>query len=282
MSALTRLLYAKDEVIASLIISLIQKKDIKECYYWIFELYYSGIDVFEIIWQIYYDFYIEINNKFTEYIERKQKKWILDKDCKHVALVIRNMFKLETTSNVFQLRHYVQTSGSINYIFKGRKPNWLKLFDIKFHNLLLSISKKKNINIAVYLSKILDIFSSREVFKVLMKYYEFEHGKVDIDMALKYWDSHKYENKFHQLLGIILHMMRTEYNEKEIYITVKDEIIQWIKSYEGIDKIVYNTLMKRDYEINSLIGGFSLNRFTFDNYKKEYETYWVHANKTPL
>ena len=48
MSALTRFLYAKDEVIASFINNIIKKRDLRECYFWIFELYYSEIDVIEI------------------------------------------------------------------------------------------------------------------------------------------------------------------------------------------------------------------------------------------
>ncbi len=284
MSALTRLLYAQDEVVASLIISLIQKKDIKECYYWIFELYYSGVDVFDIIWQIYYDFYIEINSNFSEYIDRKQKKWEKNKKCKYIALIIRNMFKLETTGTVFQLRHFVQTGGTVSHIYRGRKPKWLKTFDTKYHNLFLSIDKRNNINIAVYLSKLLIKETNvQEIFKQLMHYYEIEHGPADMKSALESWDSQLYKNKFHILLGIIIHMMRTEYNENQLYIMVKDDIIEWIKSYEKIDDHVYKNLMKRDYEINDLIGGFNLKRFSLENYKKEYEINWeYYANRIPL
>ena len=43
---LTRFLFIKDEVVLSLITALLKKQDLSECYYWVFELYYSGFEVF--------------------------------------------------------------------------------------------------------------------------------------------------------------------------------------------------------------------------------------------
>ena len=61
MLRLTKHLYNCDEVIYSLITSLINKRELKECYFWTFELYYSEIDVFPILWKIYLDFYFKLN-----------------------------------------------------------------------------------------------------------------------------------------------------------------------------------------------------------------------------
>ena len=39
---LTRFLYMGDEVICSFLECLLKRKDLKECYFWISEYYYSG------------------------------------------------------------------------------------------------------------------------------------------------------------------------------------------------------------------------------------------------
>ena len=42
---LTRFLYSQDEVILSLVTSLLKRDDLQESYYWAYELYYSGVDM---------------------------------------------------------------------------------------------------------------------------------------------------------------------------------------------------------------------------------------------
>ena len=67
---LTRFLYIKDEVELSLVTALLKKKNLQECYYWAFELYYSGFDteLFQLLWKIYFDFYYEYNPIFIKII----------------------------------------------------------------------------------------------------------------------------------------------------------------------------------------------------------------------
>ena len=55
---LTRYLYITDEVKYSLLLSLIDKKDINSVLFWTYELYYSGREeeLFQYIRTIYFDF----------------------------------------------------------------------------------------------------------------------------------------------------------------------------------------------------------------------------------
>ena len=52
---LTRFLYSSDEVLLSLVTTLLKRDDITEAYYWAYELYYSGEDMFPLLWKIYFD-----------------------------------------------------------------------------------------------------------------------------------------------------------------------------------------------------------------------------------
>lgn len=280
MSALTRLLYAEDEVVASLTRCLIKKRDIRECYFWISELYTSEIEVFQIIWQIYFDFYADINNNMDSYIQRKEKLWRKKKDFRQIAHVIRNLFHLKTTGTIFQLRHYTLTNGPQISIYRGRRPQWLVKFDKKYHNLLLSIYKKNHINIAHNLSKLLIDCEDIDIFTVLLRYYESEHGHCDLDGAIEYWKNHPYKDKKHMLIGIVIHMMRKEYEIVERFIQAKECDMVWIEELELEAGFVYDNLKKRIFPIDEKIGGFELGRFALLNYTKEYESNWeYYANK---
>ena len=73
---LTRYLYLKDEVKLALLVSLLTKNPVS--IFWAYELYYSGfeLELFELIWQIYFDFYATLNFSFKDYLIKKQKDWL--------------------------------------------------------------------------------------------------------------------------------------------------------------------------------------------------------------
>jgi hypothetical protein len=62
----TRFLYVKNQVVLSLILSLLKREE--ECIFWGFELFYSGYktELLEIIVKIYYDFYAVLNPTFEK------------------------------------------------------------------------------------------------------------------------------------------------------------------------------------------------------------------------
>jgi hypothetical protein len=67
---LTRNYYAKDEV-ELMLVSKILNNNIREAYIWAFEYYYSGFDIYSLLWKIYLDFYYELNPKMEDYIFKK-------------------------------------------------------------------------------------------------------------------------------------------------------------------------------------------------------------------
>jgi hypothetical protein len=108
---LTRFLYAKDEVELSLMMALLKNEDLRMIYYWAYELYYSGFAIFDILLQIYLDYYYEKQPYLLSYIRKKQQLWIADGDMKHVAYVVRNMYNLQTSNTVFMVRQYMFNPG---------------------------------------------------------------------------------------------------------------------------------------------------------------------------
>ena len=66
----TRYLYNQDEVKLTLLENLLNQKNLKECYFWIYEYYKSTYvdETFNFIYKIYYDFYGLKNPKFEKKI----------------------------------------------------------------------------------------------------------------------------------------------------------------------------------------------------------------------
>lgn len=92
---LTRYLYLKDEVKLALLVSLLTKNPVS--IFWAYELYYSGFEkeLFELIWQIYFDFYATLNYSFKDYLIKKQKDW-LKEDTTNITLEIEEIEEISS------------------------------------------------------------------------------------------------------------------------------------------------------------------------------------------
>ena len=75
MVQLTRYLYELSEVKACLLLCLLNK-DLDGLHFWLFEMYYSGLqyDCINFVIEIYYQFYYAINPSFEKYLFIKLKE----------------------------------------------------------------------------------------------------------------------------------------------------------------------------------------------------------------
>ena len=91
---LTRYLYKLNDVKNSLLISLLEKKNIKKVYFWLSEYYYSGFykETWNYIMKIYYDFYSYDNYRLNKIIIKKYKEWLRDNNFNHFLKIIKNIF----------------------------------------------------------------------------------------------------------------------------------------------------------------------------------------------
>jgi hypothetical protein len=118
---LTRYLYAKDEVEYALLIALLRKRDLAECYYWLFELYYSGFAVLPWLHEIYLLFYYAGNPRMADYIEKKSCVVLgaaadggEDVHINALAAIVRNLFRLELTPQAFLWHQQIVNSMSMS------------------------------------------------------------------------------------------------------------------------------------------------------------------------
>ena len=197
--ALTRYLYPVDEVVISLIHSLIKKSSLRICYYWAFELYYSKIHIFPILWCIYYDFYAELNSTLENHIQSQYKKWSKSNgtDIKPIATIIRNFHRSIPTPNCFVMRQFILSdkATSIQNIPAIRHCSeintLLTQFSSSYHIWIIAILEHDLQLIAHQTNYLVDAYGGKTVFTQLMRLLSIIFGAaplIDIKKQHDKWD----------------------------------------------------------------------------------------------
>lgn len=104
---LTRYLYSRDEVECSLLCALLEKQE-EKALFWGLELVYSGFDIFDLLFTIYYDYYYTLHPSFETYLCSVHKDWLTAGGEGHVANVIINLCFRSSSTDVFFLRHVIK------------------------------------------------------------------------------------------------------------------------------------------------------------------------------
>jgi hypothetical protein len=288
MFKLTRFLYNEEEVKLSFIASILKKRDIIESYYWFSELYYSKVDVCDIIWEIYFDYYALINPKLESYIIKKINDWKQINEIDNLLYIVKNLHIAKYDSRVFLLR---QTSISENLcqvnMYVGFSYKITKIYDKKYHSLLMSLKKCEWIDICYYLNKLFKSKNRQEYYKIYQTLFDYllsdspELRKQFDDL----WKARIDERDYHFTLKMICKLlMKTNHiSFKSVYVSPLKEDINEIKSLEIPVTPSYKTLPNRRwFKIDENIGSFDLNRFGIVNYKSENYNWEYYASFTPL
>lgn len=284
---LTRYLYIFDEVALSFIESILKKSSLNECYFWISELYLSGFhkQTWELLWFIYFDFYFINNPHFTSFLQKKNK----DSSFNSILTVVKNMFKLTPSSEIFVTRQYNSQIKKIDFIFRGKKPNWLKNnYPSKYHGLIRFLDKK----LFHYAVSSLPDEVDESLWQCIKIYY-----KVDSNTELmlnEFYDC-SYENHIHKIWSIFCLL---EFNrefilkKKKMYISISSSELEEINNIHNspipLSKYnnpqIYKTLYhKRLFSIPKTISAFYLIREHVENINQLIWHHWeYHAYDTPI
>jgi hypothetical protein len=219
MLCLTRYLYEKDDVKISLILSLLDKK-IDECLFWAYELYHSGyiLELIDLIWEIYYDFYACLNPKFEKYLFIKLKKNM--KDDRIISMIINNLFIRPFNLDVFMLRSIVST-----FEIEREKVEIIYLLETKNY-----------IQIATYILDDMPLIKMNDVDKIVIEYFN-NHCKVSILKKLSIALTRKI------LLSKIMmyySLMNNMKNDKSVFVIIEPE-----------DVVLYETI---EVDLNNKVG----------------------------
>jgi hypothetical protein len=106
----TRYLYAKDEVILTLFISILNNKE--ESIFWAYELYYSGFikEITTLFISMYYDFYASLNPSFEIYLQKNIPLLFTktNDNEKLVSTIVHNFMIRSHTVDVFFMKIFAK------------------------------------------------------------------------------------------------------------------------------------------------------------------------------
>lgn len=236
----TRYLYEKDEVKLSLIICILNKQE--ESVFWAYELYYSGfkLELIDIFWSIYYDFYYTLNPSFEKYLQTKLKNNLdFDTSCEnYISMIVNNFMIRPHTMDIFMLKKIVDICDFDNSDIQ--KYNISGNFEI-INNELKSVLEAKDFMMLASLI-LTDIKEEHIIatFKASLDYFVTDIG-LKIDSKKIVIEFEKYlNNKYHNdnkrviLLSRIVHYFVVMNNiklGKNIYVHIEPE-----------DVILYETI----------------------------------------
>lgn len=196
----TEFLYLKDELISSFIISLLFENDIDEPILYISELYHSKLyeDVYNIIWQAYFDFYYITNPELVGLINDTIENDKKNKSIQNIHSIVKNLFKRDKSFPVFLLHQHIKIYGTKNKFtaFRGKKPKFLEKYNDISHKILQSLDKFNWNNVSHFISAIknedIDI-----IFSDTVTYLNDKKKNITLDLNINY------PNKKHILLSFI-------------------------------------------------------------------------------
>jgi hypothetical protein len=231
---LSYLLYNIDEVKYSLILSILfqTKHSIKECLFWAFELYKSKYEetIWNIIIQLYYDFYYIKGLSFEKIIDKEYNAWKHTGSFQSIAKILKELHKQPINTVIFE-----------NYYT-----------DISFNNLNINdLIEKKTKNIK-HIIDCLKTKTSDEIKSIYKKHYRLSNKK---DICLFYTNQ-----KHRWIVKLACKIVKQKTKWIKTKLNNGDEI--FICSLHEPASRVYNTLKeKRLFSVNSNIGAFPLSRF---------------------
>ena len=167
MFRLSEHLYPLDEVIASLIQSIISKKPIDECLFWLWEMETSINTIADGITCIYHLFYAAGNINLDKYLVRKLQAYDNDNNMAHLADVVCALRVSKPSLHAYLIWNASQTFTNPTKIYKSPDVN---NNDRMMTGLLRAISHKNHTEIGAYLNFASKTISPQRIIVALLRH----------------------------------------------------------------------------------------------------------------
>jgi len=288
----TRYLYLKDEVLLSIVISLLRKKG--SALYWVFELYHSGFEeeVLQYLWKIYFDFYYVLNPGFQDYFIKKHNEWVnstLPEEKKIIIwLIVSNLMIRPHNFDVFMLRQHINKKKEADpdpdpedhgsFIKTLEKQNYLEIADFILNQKYETIKMLKDA--ILYFSKKGIEMDEKKIIKKWTKNLK----TIEIDESIQLLAF--IMNHFCKILKINMGkkiFMSVDKNDIELYETIYTNKATNLRAYTILPMAYIHKI-----DEDNCLGLFHLERNKFiaedpDSIKKMYWYNWeYYASFSPI
>jgi len=287
----TRYLYVKDEVRIALLVSILNKKD--DAIFWAYELYYSGFknELINLIWKIYYDFFVTLNPTFDQYLLKKHKELLQlnDDNDRIISSIIQDLLFRPFNTDVFMLRNICE-NFEIDIVYHN---NTEKITDmIELHkNFEHWVKTNDYRSISQWVLNINQSFKIEHIYRVCLDIFETNGLKItksklekDFNLSLKI----NINPNIILLSKIMLLFSKKEdlKKGKSIYINADPEDIIPYETICGSDELKHYRILENVYVcgIDELkhLSLFKLKRNKY-NLRDKYLNNWeYHASFSPI
>ncbi len=271
---LTRYLYVADEVVYSLLQSVIEGTEFKECVFWCCELYYSGFHdkLWQFIFEFYYNFSAITHPKYERKLSKIHTEFCKNNSLNQILTAITMLFYTKKNYKIFSL--WLKTPSIPNKTYVGRNPKWYNNLNIdtKYKNLVRSIHAENWHNVIFYLK----YYPADETYEVIRSYFQ---SVYNYKLKQKNLADIPYNDKQHIVFTLIFYLLidENEIQKKAIFRSYDHDIYEvGIKESCLPVQPVYKTLPEKlKYPIKNSIGCFPLARYNLKNITLK-ELYWYH------
>jgi len=272
---LTKNLYFKDDVMWSIIDSLINKRN-EETIFWISEYYESGFktDMWKLIYVLYSCFYSKHYLYFKEKIDKNYKNWLNKPDIKTVLKIINQMMNFNNYKGVdFDLYKIFsnQTIRKVKLTTKITKEIYdrvsIKKKDLH-NNYVKSLVENHYENIWFYICKL----SFKKTKLITEEYYETKFSIVNEVV----------NDKKVQLFLLIFNMNK---KSKGVLFKLPQKMVDIYNNFQLKENIIPFNILKtqRKYKVPSGISQYNCERFNYANEELQdmYFNWEYNTRNTP-
>lgn len=294
---LTQFLYQKKDVELMIVFGLLKHTEYNELLFWTSEYMYSGYGnhIIELLWQIYFDFYILQYPDFYKYISRKQK--LFKKTGKHTYIldILKNLYYMKHTPYFFEFRLCFQQNTHTKTSLKGRKPKWTDDYSPEYKEILLNIDKQNASNCVVLYNTCKDYAS---LYKELVTYASSKERKLTettskllftLTNLVEKYDG--LETNSHRLVLLYIYKLSICEPQLEIFqnqkmIKTSDKDLSIYNEYHKVQKKdTYNWKFIQDacvYGVSKFVHLFNPSRKSITYWKKIWYSWEYYAYTCPL
>ena len=229
----TRYLYEKDEVKLSLIMCILNEKE-SEAVFWAYELYHSGfkLELIDLFWCLYYDFYYTLNPSFEKYLQTKLKNHLdLDLNSEnYISMIVNNFMIRPHNMDIFMLKQVVNIcefdkTDIQQYNITGN-------FEVIRTELLSALRTKDFMMLASFILSDIKEENIMDTFKTILDYFatdvgvKFNSEKVVLEYEKYLGNNYQRNNKRVLVLARMIHYFVVVNNSKmgkNIYVHIEPE-----------------------------------------------------------
>ena len=217
-------LYPTDEVIGSLVQSLLTRKSLHECMYWLWELLASTPNVAEGVIVIYRQFYASSNSNLGRYISRKVDNYHETGNKKSLADVIANLRTSKYSGTAYLITRYSERQRA-STIYKRQR--WMEKYPDK-SNQILGAFKSRDIQNIGWHCKIHTAHSGIENTLKIIKQYAHSIG-VDIYDGID--ETHNTQDVIQVSSALARIIDHPSWNVRSIFVTAPSSLVDQIETH---------------------------------------------------